>query len=219
MPGAGASRPLGKRVWPQSHKKISQCVATQAKNREKQCCGCMSVHVCGHGCAGKNTRVCTPWDIARSRQEVSARVKPCAGCEVEGLERGRGRMLASSPVTNPALGTITSGSGLAAVNYGHLPAADTAGPCGRRHCLGSAPASASSGLPRDGQSWEPALHGGGAQPSQDGTPIVSSALAAPLSHSAVERSSRVRLQNRPGAAHAPTGARRSPAAGRGQSAP
>lgn len=144
---------------------------------------------------------------------------PCAGCEVEGLERGRGRMLASSPVTNPALGTITGSSGLAAVNYGHLPTADTAGPCGRRHCLGSAPASASSGLPRDGQSWEPALHRGGAQPSQDGTRILCSALAAPLSHSGVERSPRVRLQNCPGAAHAPTGARRSPAAGRGQSAP
>lgn len=56
-------------------------------------------------------------------------------------------MLASSPVTSPALGTITSSSGWAAMNYGPLPAADATGPRSRRHCLGSASASAFPGLP------------------------------------------------------------------------
>lgn len=101
------------------------------------------------------------------------RALPCAGCEVEGLGRGRGRMLAASPVTNPALGTIASRSGWAAVNYGHLPAAPTRlVPPWQKALLGFSPRICLPGAPRGWPALGTSASQGGVQPPQDGTRIL-----------------------------------------------
>lgn len=136
---------------------------------------------------------------------------PGAGCEGAGVRAGAGDGHRPHPQPQ-TLGTIGSSSPWAAVNYGHLLAASAAGSPGRRHRLGSAPTSASPGLPGDHGPWEPAAHPAATVRPPPRAPSPTGSPRSPPKLCFAEKC------NGPGAARAPTGACRSPAAGKGQSA-
>lgn len=106
-------------------------------------------------------------------------------------------MLALSPVTNPALGTITSSSAWAAVNYGHLEAPVPV-------AEGTAWVQPSQ-LPPQGSPGMAALGSGmgGAQQSQDGTCSPCSALAASFPCPEVRHRAQAVLQSHPRAHGSP----------------
>lgn len=121
------------------------------------------------------------------------------GCEGQGLDAGM------VPSDKPSPGNNHQQLGLGCCEL--WP--DAAGLRGRRCCLGSAPTSASLGLPRDGWSWENQhlAAGRAASPGWDPHPLL---CPGSLTFTLCSEAQRLcpTLQSCPGAAPAPTRAHR-----------